>query len=100
MFLWLRSLLLGLGIDQDVPTTTMHEYSSACLFMALGEGKFLQLKHIGIRFHYLREKIEDQQIILKYMATKKKIAGTSTKLLLSSTINTTIKVLVTDFAYK
>lgn len=45
----------------------MYEDNSACIILSKGEGKFIQSKYIGIRYHYLRRKIGEGEIILKHI---------------------------------
>lgn len=78
MVIWLRNVLLELGMDQKDPTTT-HEENFACLGLSQGKGTFLPANNIGIRYHYRQERIEAKPITLKYIPTENKIAEILTK---------------------
>ena len=38
-----------------------------------------KIKHIAIKYHYLRELVEDKEVKLEYVNTKDKIANSFTK---------------------
>lgn len=78
VIIWFRALLEDLG-EKQVRPTLIHEDNTACLVLARGEGKFLTSKHIGLRYHYLREKVASQEIELAYISTDKQLADLLTK---------------------
>lgn len=78
MKVWLRLLLEYLGLKQESPTV-IHEDNATCIVLSGGEGKFLQSKHISIRYHYLQENIGDKSIVLKFIQTDDQLADILTK---------------------
>lgn len=48
----------------------MHEHNLAFIALSKGEGRYLTSKNIGIRYHYLREKIDTNDIQLEHIPTQ------------------------------
>lgn len=61
-----------------------------------GRREMFESKHVGIRYHYLQQKIEEGEIILKYVMTDDHIADILTKPLLVGKFPSMKEHLVTD----
>ena len=75
---WLRRLLGDLGATPAAPTEVMEDNQGA---IALGKNpvNHARTKHIDIRYHYVREAVEDGLISLTYCPTKEMVADLLTK---------------------
>ena len=61
--------------------TIMHDDNSACIALSKGEGRYLSSNHIGLRFHYLRERVESNELKLNYIMTEDQLEDLMTKTL-------------------
>ncbi|KAJ0491696.1 putative RNA-directed DNA polymerase [Helianthus annuus] len=75
---WLRKLLKELGYDQDNPTTIWCDNKSAT-FLTKNQAYHSRSKHIDIRFHYIRDLVEERKVELKFCATEEQVADVFTK---------------------
>ena len=77
---WLRLLLSDIGCA-PVTATTIYEDNQGCIALTRNPVLYSRTKHIDIKFHFLRKKIEGNVIELKYKPTDKMIADGMTKAL-------------------
>ena len=77
---WLRALLADLKFIQDAPTVIEEDNKGA---IALSKyPKFHgRTKHVDIRYHFIRDKVESEEILLKYCPTNNMVANVLTKAL-------------------
>ena len=75
---WMRRLNSELGNSRGEPTTVMEDNQS-CIVMAKNPQHHGRSKHIDIKYHFVRELVENETIKLKYCPTKEKIADILTK---------------------
>ena len=75
---WLRRLLLDLKSPLDCPTVIMEDNQGA---IAIARNPIVQTrtKHIDIKYHYVREAVQDGVISLQYCPTNDMIADLLTK---------------------
>jgi hypothetical protein len=75
---WLRTLLQNIGHPHSGPTTIHCDNNAA---ICLSEDPLLhdRVKHIDIKFHFLRERFHSGELKLKYIPTKDNIADIFTK---------------------
>jgi hypothetical protein len=78
--IWLRVLLKDLGFTQ-VKATTIHADNQGCIALAQNPVSHSRAKHIDIRHHFIRERIQNREIDLKFCPTKDMIADIFTKAL-------------------
>jgi hypothetical protein len=76
--LYLRSLLSELGFAQENPTI-IFEDNQACIALSVNRITSKRSKHIAIKYHFIREKIENREIELKYISTEHQLADIMTK---------------------
>lgn len=62
---WLKQLLSELQIEQSKPTV-IYEDNQSAISMAQNAQFHERMKHIDIRHHFVREKVNDGTIELKY----------------------------------
>ncbi len=75
---WLRQLLKDMGYEQKAPTI-LHEDNQGCIMLSKNLVYHARTKHIDIQHHFVREKVEQKQVELKYYPTNKMIADILTK---------------------
>jgi hypothetical protein len=75
---WLRRLLTELGLSLNGPTTLLMDNQSA-MKIAKNPQFHDRTKHIEVRYHYLRRKVEDEEIELEYVPTGEQVADIMTK---------------------
>jgi len=82
--IWIRSLLDGIGFKQIEPTTINCDNNSA---INLSEDPSLhsRVKHIDIKYHFIRERVQSNEINVSYINTKDNIADAFTKALAAPT---------------
>ena len=76
--IWLRRLLTELGESLKLPTTLFIDNQSA---MAIARNPEFhdRTKHIEVRYHFLRQVVDDGEIHLEYLPTGEQIADVLTK---------------------
>ena len=76
--IWLRVLLSDLGFPQ-VLATTIHADNQGCITLSRGTVTHSRTKHIDIRHHFIRERVEKSEVNLLYCSTKDMLADILTK---------------------
>ncbi|PKU74388.1 Retrovirus-related Pol polyprotein from transposon TNT 1-94 [Dendrobium catenatum] len=84
--LWLRRLVLELGIDQPKPTT-IHCDNISALALAKNPVFHARTKHIEIDFHFIRQHVDTGNISLAHIPSKDQIADILTKAFSSTRFN-------------
>ena len=77
--MWLRQLLSELSFDQSMTATTIYEDNQSTIALAKNPVYHARSKHIDIQHHYIREKVQSQEITLEYITTDDMIADIFTK---------------------
>jgi hypothetical protein len=78
--IYLRRLLESLGHKQESPTI-IYEDNQSCIAMADNPAQSQRIKHIDIKYHFVREKIQSGDIKLVYVQTERQLADLLTKAL-------------------
>ena len=76
--IWLRRLLTDVGVPPEGPTV-IHEDNQGAIAMAKNPVGHARTKHIVIRYHFVREGVQNGAIDLKYIVTDEMIADMLTK---------------------
>ena len=77
---FLRQLLRSMGQKVDSSTvTTVDEDNQACIKLSEDPVSHNRTKHIDVKHHYIREKVEDGIIKLRYVPTTEQLADCLTK---------------------
>ena len=76
--IWLRRLLTDVGESLEDPVV-INEDNQGAIAMAKNPVGHARTKHIDIRYHFVREGVQNGAIILKYVATDEMIADILTK---------------------
>ena len=75
---WLRNLLSDVGLPQ--PTATIvHEDNQGAIALAKNPKDHPRTKHIDVKYHYVREVIQENVINVVYIPTGEMVADTLTK---------------------
>lgn len=76
--IWLRSLLSTLGYGQVGPTEVLED-NQACIAMAKCPKNHGRVKHIDIKYHFIRDRIERNEIQINYCEGERMVADILTK---------------------
>jgi hypothetical protein len=76
--IWLRQLLTGLGLEINAPMLLRMDNQSA-IAIAKNLAFHKQTKHIKVRYHFRKYKVESKEIELVYIPTMDQTADTMTK---------------------
>ena len=76
--IWLRTLLEDLGFPQT-EATRIYEDNQGCIKLAQNSRCDARTKHIDIRHHFIREKLDEKVIQLEYCPTNDNLADVFTK---------------------
>lgn len=75
---WLRTLLSELQLTPVGPTPLYCD-NSAAVTLAGDQAFHKKVKHVAVRYHYLRELVQRQQIVVQHVAGKSNVADIFTK---------------------
>ena len=79
---WLRRLIAGLGVFDDVDKpTVVHVDNQAAIALAHNSAVNRRNKHIDVRYHFTRQCVEDGALELQYCPTDDMVADMLTKAL-------------------
>ena len=84
--IWLQGLLDDLEIDQDLLKINCDSMSAICL--TKNQVYHAKMKHIDVRFHFVREILDEGDIELQKVHTKENPADILTKVIFESKIYT------------
>jgi hypothetical protein len=89
--IWFREFLKELGFNQE--TTTIYEDNEACIKLSKNPQDHSRTKHIQVRYHVIRQYVDDKAIQLVYVPTKSQLADSLTKSLSGSSLRSFVEVL-------
>jgi Reverse transcriptase (RNA-dependent DNA polymerase) len=75
---WLKDFLGDLGYEQTSPVV-IYEDNKATIHLAHKDGNWGRTRHFGVRYHFVRDKLEDHTIDLVYIPTVHQVADILTK---------------------
>lgn len=76
--IWIRKLLKDFNIASE-KSTVIYEDNQGCIAMAKNPVNHERTKHIDIRYNFVREKVEDKTVEVKYLETGEMLADILTK---------------------
>jgi hypothetical protein len=76
---WLKAFMRELGEDAGDGALTVYEDNQGAIALAKNPEFHKRTKHIDIRYHFVREKVEDGQVVLEYCPTQEMLADLMTK---------------------
>jgi len=78
--IWLRTLLKDLGFTQT-QATTIYADNQGCIALSRNPVSHSRAKHIDIRHHFIRERVANKEVDLKFCSTREMVADVVTKAL-------------------
>ena len=75
--IWLPKLLADVGFIQEGATTIMCD-NQGCIALAKNPTHHSRTKHIDVQHHFIREKLESEEIRLEYCPTEDMVADVLT----------------------
>jgi hypothetical protein len=90
--LWLRCLLRSFNIDIDAPTIVYQDNQSTIL-MAIQGGNFKRTKHMICKENFIKDRLKNGEVILKYLVTNNMPADMLTKPISKAKLNQHMKTL-------
>ena len=75
---WLTSLQREIGYTQTSPTPLVSDNQGG-IFLAINPAHDRRLKHVDIRYHFIRENVESKQVDIVYISTDDMTADIRTK---------------------
>ena len=76
--IWLRLLLKDLGYEQYLPTK-IHEDNQGSIALCKNTKNHTKVKHIGIQYHFTRERVASKEIELPFTPSSEMMADIFTK---------------------
>ena len=76
---WLKLFLRELGEMESDEAIKIYEDNQGSIALAKNQEFHKRTKHIDIRYHFVREKVEDGQVVLQYISTTDMLADLMTK---------------------
>ncbi|KAG3097372.1 Retrovirus-related Pol polyprotein from transposon TNT 1-94 [Phytophthora idaei] len=76
---WLKVFLCELGEMASDEAIKIYEDNQGSIALAKNPEFHKRTKHIDIRYHFVREKVEDSQVVLQYVSTIDMLADIMTK---------------------
>jgi hypothetical protein len=81
---WLRQLITEMGYEQ-MAATIIHEDNESAIDCTKNPVSHSKMKHIDVKYHVIRDYIEQQQIKVQWISTDEQLADMFTKPLPPST---------------
>ncbi|CAI5717429.1 unnamed protein product [Peronospora effusa] len=76
---WLKTFMRELGEEAGDDALTIYEDNEGAIALAKNPEFHKRTKHIDIRYHFVREKVEKNQVVLQYCPTQDMLADIMTK---------------------
>ena len=75
---WIKQLLKGMK-EQIIEPMIIYCDNTSAIKISKNHVMHTRNKHIAIKYHYLRELVQDKEVKMEYVNTKEKIADIFTK---------------------
>lgn len=76
--IWFKQLLVGMKIEMKDPVVIFYDNTNA-INISKNPVMHTKTKHISIKYHSLRELVQDKEVRLEYVNTKEQIVDIFTK---------------------
>lgn len=76
--LWIQSILKEMNIDNSIPGI-IYEDNQACLSIARNPKQHQRMKHIDIKYNFIRNVVQEEKVHLEYIETRNQLADIFTK---------------------
>lgn len=77
---WIQGLLVEVGYTRETPTTIYIDNQST-IKIAEEPRNHRKMKHVDVKYHFIRESIKNQEVNLEYKPTRDQTADIMTKAL-------------------
>ena len=74
---WLQRLCTGIGFVQKV--IRLYFYSQSEIFLAKNPAYHAKTKHIAVKYHFVRDIVEEKKVLLEKVDTMKNVVESLTK---------------------
>ena len=74
---YLRKVLAFVGFPQ--PTTLIFEDNEPCIHIAMNPTVTPRVKHVDIKYHFIRERVASKELMLRHVASEEMLADVLTK---------------------
>ncbi|KAL4082844.1 hypothetical protein QTP88_029500 [Uroleucon formosanum] len=91
--IWSRNILKDFGVELSKPIT-LYEDNQSCIQLLQNPGHHRRTKHIDIRHHFIREKVEEGVVTLKYIISENQQVDILTKGLPVNKFNHLVKLIM------
>jgi len=91
--IWLKNILKDFGVELSEPIT-LYEDNQSCIQLSQNPSHHRRTKHIDIRHHFIREKVEEGVVILRYITSENQQADILTKGLPVNKFNHLVKLIM------
>jgi hypothetical protein len=78
---WLRQLLIELGVCQKNEPIEVHADNKSAIALGKNPEFHKRSKHIDVQYHYVREQVQNGQVVTPYLSTAHMVADGLTKAL-------------------
>ncbi|KAG5729851.1 Copia protein [Termitomyces sp. T112] len=79
--IWLRMLLKGIGWDFTSMVTTLFCDNKSAIILSEDPTAHARVKHFDIKYHFIHERVQMGEMLIKYVNTKDNVADMFTKAL-------------------
>ena len=76
--LWMRGILHDMGYPQ-MESSILFEDNTACISLATSQGKHDRMKHIDVRYHFLKEQVKQGTVQIVHIPGTEQRADILTK---------------------
>ena len=81
MVVWLKAFMRKIGDEAGNDALTIFEDNQGEIALAKKPEFHKRTKHIDIRYHFVREKVEKNQVVIQYCPIKDMLADIMTKVI-------------------
>ena len=82
---WMRRFLNELGLDEAIPNIILLGDNKSSIALVQNPEQHSCTKHIDVQHHYIQNLVEDRELIVNWVPTKKMLADGLTKTLTKNT---------------
>lgn len=75
---WIQKLLKELGINSNEPVV-IYEDNQSCISIANDSKESMRMKHLDIKYNFIRDVIANGEVYIEYMQTNDQVADIMTK---------------------
>jgi hypothetical protein len=89
--IYFRQLLSEIGLKQTIPTPLLCDNQGA-LYIVVSTKNHPKIKHISIKFHFIRQAVQDKIICVRFVPTQDQLADSFVSLFLILLLRTSEKI--------